>query len=165
MASPLSSMCRILKKCPLRATHAEPSSSTSQISGIRLAFETLHFRESTRTFFPSSANDTLYSMSSDVNHRHPVASLFTFTGECDRRQAPDIPGNSSIRVRDSRSRMFRTPAQGTHSLPYSSSLHRLTKSLANAGSVFVEKRMKESPSYRTSPPPKVLIQAKPLLSK
>ena len=57
------------------------------------------------------------------------------------------------------------PAVGTHSRPKPSSQHWLTKSLMNAGSVFAVYLMKESPSYRTSPPPNVLIQAYPLLSK
>ena len=89
----------------------------------------------------------------------------TSVGEWDRRHSPDMLGIASMKERDFRSRMFIPPAQGIHSLPNPSSQHRLTKSLMNSGSIFCENRMKESPSYRTSPPPKVLIQAYPMLSK
>ena len=89
----------------------------------------------------------------------------TGPGEFDLRRARDMPGKSSAMTRVFRSKMVMPPAHGTHNRPKLSSQHWSTKSLTNSGSVFSVNRMKESPSYRTSPPPKVLIQAYPLLSK
>ena len=159
MNSPLPSICRTRKKRPLTAAHTEPSLSTSQILDMRLAFETRQCRESTMNRFPSSAKATLNSMSLDVNHMQPLVSLMTGPGEFDLRRARDIPGKSSASSRVFRSRMDMPPAHGTHSRPKLSSQHWSTKSLTNSGSVFSVNRMNESPSYRTSPPPNVLIQA------
>ena len=163
--SPLPSIWRTLKKYPFRVIQTEPSFSTSQALGMRLSLETLHFRESTRTRFPSSENATLNSMSLEVNQMHPMESLRRAAAGWERRQALDIPGMSPIRERVFRSRMSSPPAPGTHSLPNRSSRHWLTMSPTDIEPFLSENLMKESPSNRTSPPPKVLIHAYPMLSK
>ena len=114
---------------------------------------------------PFSENATLKSMLFEVNHMHPLESVLKAAGGCDCRHALVIPGKSPIRVRDSMSIISIPPAPGTHSLPKRSSWQWLTMSPMKPGISFCENLMKESPSYLTSPPPKVPIQAYPLLSK
>ena len=115
--SPRPSICLTLKKYPLRVIHTEPSLSTSAALGMRLSFETLHWRESTMNLFPSSANATLNNLSLDVNQMHPLASLLKEPEGCVRSQALDTPEKPSATERDFKSRRFMLPASGTHNLP------------------------------------------------